>query len=70
MCFLHYTLRHTHTHTHMITNISGIYRNTTMNVLMFYQTTLYNVCPITTISYMNTQHSACLVDVLSDCCVD
>ena len=60
MRFLPYNL-HTHTHTHTHT-ISGICRITTIN-LTIYQTTLFTACLISLITYMHTQHNAC-VDVL------
>jgi len=55
MCFLPDTL-----HTRTITHVSGICR-ITMNVLTFYQTTLFNDCQTTLISYMHTPHHAWLM---------
>jgi hypothetical protein len=64
MCFLPYTFHmYRHMHTPTITHISGICRITTMNVLIFYQTTLFTDFLITLINYMHTPHYAC-VDVL------
>ena len=70
-----YIHTHTHTHTHTCTftllHTSQEYAETQQWMCWcFYQTTLYNDCLITLISYMYTQHSACLVDVLKDCSVD
>jgi hypothetical protein len=56
---------HTYTHTHMITNVSGICRITTKNVLTFYQTTLFTACLMSLITYMHFQHNA-HVDVLPE----
>ena len=53
-----------HTHTHTITHISAICGIITTNMLTFYYTTLITNCIITQISFMHTQHYAC-VDVLS-----
>ena len=62
MCFLHYTRTHTHTKLHT----SQEYADTqTMNMLTFYQTTLFTACLITLISYLHTQYYAC-IDVFSD----
>ena len=60
-----HTHTHNHTHTHTITHISEICSIITMNVLTFYQTTLFTACLISLITYMHTQHIAC-VDVLSE----
>ena len=55
----------THTHTQLfakfLTQTSKNYADKTMNLLKFYQTTLFNEYLITPISHMQTQHYACVV---------
>jgi hypothetical protein len=49
---LHFANKQKKTHTH----ISGTCKITKMNVLMFFQTTLYNDCLITPVSYLHISH--------------
>jgi len=53
---LHFACVHTQTCTHMITCITGMSKITTMKVWKFNQTTFFNDCLITLISYIHTQH--------------
>jgi len=56
MCLLHYTL---HIHTQDYTNLRNI-QNHNNEWIDFYQSTFYNDCIITLITYMHTQHYACV----------
>ena len=52
---------HTHACARTITHITGTFKITTIKVWKFNQTTLFNDSLITLISYMHTQHYACVV---------